>query len=377
MGEIYKLELMILKKLGKEKSRVSRKELYKEAGEMYYADHGIFPAESNFSRSLRDLVYLGMIEVGFDMENLQRRYFKLTDKGELYLRSSNIYHKGLLASLINYEEFYPKYVGKFVDLEDLKMLNKINFDDKSLHKIAKSIKKKRENEKSQKEDKISLPALGYLSLHATSKLRNRARKDGKEISYRKFSNSSEALESLANDEIAMIPSLPVTTLRDWMENEGKLDNIGDRTFLELCNYIILDENAYNFIKRDEKKAEIYSTASSPVREAIARNIGKEYVVDKDSAKMFRENAGSGVCFVTENPAIACALSDYGRVIGYLEPSCFLINHNLCDEDPRDIKAELNNRNMVTQLNIHRSLTNPNTFPILDSLLEEAIGTKED
>ena len=344
---------------------------------MYYADRGIFPAESNFSRSLRDLVYLGMIEVGFDTENLQRRYFKLTDKGELYLRSSDIYHKGLLASLINYEEFYPKYVGKFVDLEDLRMLNKINFDDKSLYKIAKSIKKKRENEKYQKEDKISLPALGYLSLHATSKLRNRAQKDGKEISYRKFSNSSEALESLVNDEIAMIPSLPITTLRDWMENEGELDNIGDRTFLELCNYIILDKNAYNFIKRDEKKAEIYSTASSPVREAIAKNIGKEYVVDKDSAKMFRENAGSGVCFVTENPAIACALSDYGRVIGYLEPAYFLINRNLYDEDPRDIKADVNNRNMVTQLNIHRSLTNPNTFPILDSLLGEAIRTKED
>jgi len=377
MRKSYKLELMILKNLEKRKSRVSRKELYKEVGDIYYADQGIFPAESNFSYSLKDLMGYGLIEVDIDKKDTRIRHFGLTDKGELYLRSSDIYHKGLLASLINYEEFYPKYVGKFVDLEDLRMLNKINFDDKSLYKIAKSIKKKRENEKYQKEDKISLPVLGYLSLHATSKLRNRARKEGKEISHRKFSNSSEALESLANDEIAMIPSLPITTLRDWMENEGELDNIGDRTFLELCNYIISDENAYNFIKRDEKKAEIYSTASSPVREAIARNIGREYVVDKDSAKMFRENAGSGVCFVTENPAIACALSDYGRVIGYLEPSCFLINLNLCDEDPRAIKADVNNRNMGTQLNIHRSLTNPNTFPILDSLLEEAIGIKED
>ena len=162
-----------------------------------------------------------------------------------------------------------------------------------------------------------------------------------------------------------------------MENNGELDRfIGDRTFLELCNYIISDESSYKSIKRGEKKPEVYSTASSPVREAIAENIGKDYVVDEESAKAFCENAGSGVCLITENPAIAYALSDCSRVIAYLEPSYFLINPDLCYEDTRTIKKELNDRNTVTQLNIHRALTNPNTSPVLDYLLEKGLEIKE-
>jgi len=377
MVKSYKLELMILKKLGEEKSEVPREELYKEVGEMYYAEQSIFPAESNFSHSLRDLVYLGMVEVGFDMGNLRRRYFGLTKKGEIYLGSLDIYHKGLLSSLVHYAEFHPKHVGKLIDLEEeLKTLRKINFEGDTLNKIAENIKRKDESKKHPEGDKISLPVLGYLSLHATSKLRNRAQSEGKEVSNKKCSSSLEALESLANDEIAIIPSIPATTLREWMENNGELDRfIGDRTFLELCNYIISDESSYKSIKRGEKKPEVYSTASSPVREAIAENIGKDYVEDKDSVKAFHENAGSGVCLITENPAIAYALSDY-NVIAYIEPAYFLINPDLCYEDTRTIKKELNDRNMVTQLNIHRALTNPNTSPVLDYLLEKGLEIKE-
>jgi len=372
----YELELMILKKLEKN-SEISRKELYEDVINMYKMEHNATPATSNFSHSLSDLMSYDIIEVNIDKKDTRKRYFRLTKKGETYLGSLDIYHKGLLSSLVHYDEFYPKHVGKLIDLEEeLKTLRKINFEGDTLNKIAENIKRKDESKKHPKGDKISLPVLGYLSLHATSKLRNRAQSEGKEVSNKKFSSSSEALESLANDEIAIIPSIPATTLKEWMENNGELDRfIGDRTFLELCNYIISDKSSYKSIKRGEKKPEVYSTASSPVREAIAENIGKDYVEDKDSVKAFHENAGSGVCLITENPAIAYALSDY-NVIAYIEPAYFLINPDLCYEDTRTIKKELNDRNMVTQLNIHRALTNPNTSPVLDYLLEKGLEIKE-
>ena len=371
----YELELMILKKLEKN-SEISRKELYEDVINMYKMEHNATPATSNFSHSLSDLMSYDIIEVNIDKKDTRKRYFGLTEKGKTYLGSLDIYHKGLLSSLVHYAEFHPKHIGKLIDLEEeLKTLRKINFEGDTLNKIAENIKRKDESKKHPEGDKISLPVLGYLSLHATSKLRNRAQSEGKKVSNKKCSSSLEALESLANDEIAIIPSIPATTLREWMENNGELDRfIGDRTFLKLCNYIISDESSYKSIKRGEKKPEVYSTASSPVREAIAENIGKDYVVDEESAKAFCENAGSGVCLITENPAIAYALSDY-NVIAYIEPAYFLINPDLCYEDTRTIKKELNDRNMVTQLNIHKSLTNPNTSPVLDFLLEKGLEIK--
>ena len=236
----YELELMILKKLEKN-SEISRKELYEDVINMYKMEHNATPATSNFSHSLSDLMSYDIIEVNIDKKDTRKRYFRLTEKGEIYLGSLDIYHKGLLGSFVHYNEFYPKHIGKLIDLEEeLKTLRKINFEGDTLNKIAENIKRKDESKKHPKGDKISLPVLGYLSLHATSKLRNQAQSEGKEVSNKKCSSSLEALESLANDEIAIIPSIPATTLREWMENNGELDRFigGSHLFgaLQLHNF---------------------------------------------------------------------------------------------------------------------------------------------